>query len=182
MVKLNSATPSSPITMSGVLTETGVTATDPDSLKSTPSGGLVLTGGDDGTLTFIANPGMATQSAHSLKLSGANGVAIGGPDDSIFATAPTGTFYVTDTKTNAVYAISATGLVPGVSLFVNTGNAFGSVDMSTGVVTPLISGTGLHGIDFVPSATATPEPSTLGAGFIGLGFGALMIYRKRLAK
>lgn len=177
VVKLNSATPISPLTFSTIQTGVGVTAADPDSLKSTPAGNLVLTGGSDSTLTFISNPGTTSRTARSIVLSGAGGVQIGSPDDSSYATATSGTFYVTDTTTNAVYAISASGLIPGTSLFVNVGNAFGSVDPSTGLVTPLITGSGLHGIEFVPSATATPEPSTFAA--IGLGFGMLMLLRRR---
>lgn len=182
VVKLNSSTLSSPITFTTVLTGTGLVATDPDSLKTTPSGGLVLTSGGDGTLTFIDNPGLPSQSAHSVTLSGAAGVSIGSPDDSIYATASSGTFYLTDTKANTVYAVSATGLTAGSSLFANVGNAFGSVDASTGVFTPIVSGSGLHGIEFVPSVTMTPEPSTLGITLLGAALGMLVLHRRRLAR
>ncbi len=181
VVKLNSSTPSSPISQTGVVTGAGIAATDADSLKSTPTGGLVLTGEADGALNFIANPGQTNQSVRSIKLSGANGVTIGSPDDSIYATSTSGTFYMTDTTSNLVYAVSATGLTPG-SLFVNVGSSFGSVDPSTGVVTPLVNGVGLHGLDFVANTTATPEPATFGICLLAAGFGAVLIYRRRLVK
>lgn len=182
VVQLNNSTPTTPIGFSTVQTGTGILATDPDSLKSTPTGGLVLTGEGDHALTFITNPGSATQSASSVKLIGAGGATIGSPDDSIYATASSGTFYLTDTSANTVYAISATGLIPNSSLFVNVGNEFGSVDPTTGIVTSIMTGTGLHGLEFVPTAAAVPEPSTLGIGFAGIGLGGLAMLRRRFAK
>ena len=181
VVKLNSSTPSSPITQTGVVTGAGIMATDADSLKSTPAGGLVLTGEADGALNFITNPGQTNQSVRSITLSGANGAKIGNPDDSIYATSTSGTFYMADTTSNLIYAVAATGLTPG-SLFVNVGSSFGSVDPNTGVVTPLVDGSGLHGLDFVASTTATPEPASLGIYLLAAGFGALLVYRRRLAK
>ncbi len=181
VVRLNSSTPTTPMSFSTVVTGAGIVATDPDSLKATPNGGLMLTGEGDGTLTFITNPGLASQSATSLKLSAAPGATIGAPDDALYATATSGTFYLTDTTANMVYAIAATGLTPG-SLFVNVGNAFGSVDTNTGVVTSLFNGTGLHGLEFVPTASNVPEPASLGISLLGLGLGALAIARKRFAK
>jgi len=180
VVKLNSATPSTPVSFSTVLTQGSLLLTDPDSLKSTPTGGLVQTGEHDSALTFINNPGAANQTATSLKLVAAPGTTIGSPDDSIYATSGSGTFYLTDTSANTVYALSATGLTVG-SLFVNVGNEFGSVDLNTGVVTPIFTGTGLHGIEFVPAA-ATPEPASVGFSFLGLALGAVALIRKRSSK
>ena len=181
IVKLNNSTPTSPITLSTVLTGTGLLATDPDSLKSTPTGGLILTGEGDKALTFVANPGTSAQTATSLKLSLASGATIGSPDDALFATADSGTFYITDTTANTVYAIAASGIAPN-TLFVNTATAFGSVDPTTGVVTPLFTGTGLHGMEFVPSAAAVPEPSTLGITLAGIALSAAAVLRRRMAR
>ncbi|MBV8708441.1 MAG: PEP-CTERM sorting domain-containing protein [Acidobacteriaceae bacterium] len=181
IVKLNNATPTTPVTFTTVLTGTGLLATDPDSLKSTPTGGLILTGEGDGALTFVANPGMATQTATSLKLSAAPGATIGSPDDALFATADSGTFYIADTATNTIYAIAASGLTPN-SLFVSTATAFGSVDQTTGVVTPIITGRSLHGMEFVPSAAAVPEPSTFGISLAGFALGAVAVLRKCIAR
>ena len=175
VVKLNNPNPATPITFSTVQTGAGILATDPDSLKSTATGGLVLTGEGDGALTFITNPNTSAQSATTLKLSGANGAAIGSPDDSVYATAASGTFYVTDSSTGTVYAIQASGLVANTSLFVSVGNAFGSLDPTTGVVTPIITGTGLHGAEFV----ASPEPASIGMALAGAGIVALAAFRRK---
>ncbi len=180
IVKLNNPTPLSPVTFSTVLTQGSLLLTDPDSLKSTPAGGLVQTGEGDGALTFINNPGQASQTATSLKLVASAGTTIGSPDDSIYPTATSGIFYLTDTTANTVYALSATGLSTD-SLFVNVGDEFGSVDPNTGVVTPIFTGIGLHGIEFVPTA-ATPEPASWGFSLVGLVVGAAAIIRKRFSK
>lgn len=73
-----------------------------------------------------------------------------------------------------VYAISATGLTSG-SLFISVGNQFGSVDPATGVVTPILTGAGLHGADFV----ASPEPASIGMALAGFGMLAFGAYRRR---
>jgi hypothetical protein len=177
LVKLNSATPSSPIGFSTVLTGAGVLLTDSDSLKSTTAGNLVQTGGADGALTFINNPGTASQTATSLKLA-APGATIGSPDDSIYPTASSGTFYLTDTATNTVYSLFATGLSTS-SLYVNVGNEFGRVDLTTGVVTPILSGSSLHGLEFVASSSAVPEPTSVGMSLCGIALALLA--RKRFA-
>jgi hypothetical protein len=88
----------------------------------------------------------------------------GAPDDALFPNATSGTFYVADTGANVVYAITATGLVPNTSLYADVGNAFNSVDPNTGVVTPILTGTSPHGMDFV----ASPEPGALGLCCTGL--------------
>ena len=177
VVRLNNSTPTTPVSFSTVLTGAGISATDPDSLKATPTGGLILTGEGDQALTFITNPGTASQTASSVKLSGANGATIGNPDDAIYATADSGAFYVTDSSTNTVYAVTASGLVANTSLFVNVGNVFGSLDPTTGVVTPILTGTGLHGAEFV----AAPEPASLGMALVGAALLAFAVYRKRTA-
>ncbi len=181
VVKLNNSTPASPITQTAILTGVGIPATDPDSLKSTPAGELLLSGSNDRALNLVSNPGRANQSVKSILITGPNGTQIGTPDDAIFSTSAAGTFYLTDDTANMIYAVSATGLLPN-SLFVNTGGSFGIVDQTTGVVTPLVSGTSLHGIEFVPSTTATPEPGTLGISLLAAGFFAVLLYRRRLAK
>jgi len=57
------------------------------------------------------------------------------PDDSAFnGNATHGYFLMSDTGGNTVYKITATGLSPNMT-FVDMGNEFGSVDLSTGVVT-----------------------------------------------
>jgi hypothetical protein len=144
-----------------------IPATDPDSLKSGPNGSLVLSGEADQALIFINNPGQPGQSVSFLNLINAAGGPAGSPDDAIFPTAAQGTFYVADTGANTIYAITASGLVPNTSLYADVGDAFNSVNTSTGVVTPIFTGVSPHGMDFVVS---TPEPGALGLCSIGLIF------------
>jgi hypothetical protein len=150
------------------------TITDSDSLIRTPSGDLALTGEADQQIVFIHNPGQPGQSESFINLLGTDGKTITGfPDDTAYATAKSGYFILADTGANTVYKIYASGLTVG-SVFVDVGAEFGSLDLSTGIVTPIWTGTSPHGVEFVP----TPEPGTLSMfafGVIGL---AGMLRRK----
>jgi hypothetical protein len=127
---------------------------DPDSLKVTPSGDLQLSSGDDGQLIFVANPGTNEQAVSFLTLLDPMGARVSGLDDAVFATAGRGVFYLADTNNNRVLAITADNLERG-SLFASVGSlkAFVSVDLETGIVSPIVSVRGLngpHGLVFQP--------------------------------
>ena len=129
-----------------------ITQNDPDSLKVTGYGDLVLTSGDDGELIFVKQPGTCKQAVSFVKLRDAAGKAVSGLDDSVFATTREGTFYLTETGANQVLKIKATHLKPG-TLFASVGSlhALVSVDTKTGIATPVISNLkGPHGLEFVP--------------------------------
>ena len=183
----------SPLQVAGILNSTftgtnlangtlqSTTITDSDSLILDPSGDLVLTGEADQEIVFVHNPGTLNQSESFLALLGTNGQTISGfPDDTVFPTSTDGTFYVSDTGANTVYALSATGLAPG-SVYIDVGDEFGSLDTSTGVVTPLFTGVSPHGVIFVP---ATPEPASFffaGAALL-LAVGFRLRNRRALAR
>ncbi len=163
---------SSPLEVAGLLnsTFTGVnlatrhtassTITDPDSVIQDPNGDLALTGEADKEIVFIHNPGASNQSEQFVSLLGSNGTPVNGnPDDTVYPTATRGFIYLADTGANIVYRLSATGLTPG-SVYVDVGNEFGSLDLSTGVVTPVFQGVSPHGAQFVNAAITVPEPRT----------------------
>lgn len=130
---------------------------DPDSLKATPFGGLMLTSGDDGQVIFINDLEMTTRSVSFLNiLDPTSGKNVSGLDDVVFAISPQGSFYVADTGNNQVLKVDVSGLTP-MSLFASIGsiNAVASVDLKTGTATPFISSLKApHGLAFVPAFTS----------------------------
>jgi hypothetical protein len=128
------------------------TQNDPDSLKLTPDGDLMLTSGDDGQLIFVERPGTPQQSVSFLNVLDQTGNKTSGLDDAVFATAQQGTFYLADTNNNQVLKIEADNLPLG-SLYASVGslNYFAKIDQKTGRVTPLLTSvSGPHGLVFVP--------------------------------
>jgi hypothetical protein len=182
-------TPSGTLTTTSIITAqqtnplfTSSTQSPPDidSLKSTPSGQLVLTSeGDgppagapqDGRYTLISNPG-ASPTVTNLRITNSVMVNANKMDDVLFPGATSGTLYVADTNNNTIYAIQLTGLDPNTPIVTLGGfDEVALVNPTTGVVgTPLLSGlSGLHGLDFVPAAASAPEPSTWPMLLLGLG-------------
>jgi hypothetical protein len=89
-------------------------------------------------------------------------------------------FFIADTGGNTVYRIAATGLAPG-SVYIDVGDEFGILNLSTGIVTPIFTGVSPHGADFV-SFAQVPEPSTAELAAVGLLlFGALFVVKSRMA-
>jgi hypothetical protein len=175
----------SPLQISGILNSTftgtnlatglqaSTSITDSDSLILDPAGDLVLTGEADQEIVFVHNPGTANQTESFLALLGTGGQPLSGnPDDTVFPTAADGTFYVSDTGANTVYALSATGIAPE-SVYIDVGDEFGSLDTTTGIVTPIFTGVSPHGVIFV----ASPEPGTLLSGGGALLIGAIFALR-----
>ena len=192
-------TPSGTLTTTSILTAqqtnplfTSSTQAPPDidSLKSTPSGQLVLTSeGDglgpqwatsDGRYTLISNPGTASQTFTNVRITNAAGVNVNGMDDVIFPNAKAGTLYVSDTGTDKIYAVHLTGLNPNTPIIaLGSFDEVALVNPVTGVVgMPLLTGlTSVHGMDFV----AAPEPSTPALLLLGLGGLAGAAWRRRAA-
>jgi hypothetical protein len=126
---------------------------DPDSLKLTLTGDLMLTSGDDGQLIFASQPGTSKQSVSFLQLLDTTGAPVSGLDDAHFVNSSKGTFYVSDTNNNRVLAIQVTGMTVG-QLYAAVGslNEFAQVDLSTGVVTAVVSNLNApHGVLFIPT-------------------------------
>jgi hypothetical protein len=142
---------------------------DPDSLKSTPNGGLVLTSGADNAFTLISDPGTAAQSERFVKLT--NLPAGSSLDDVIIPTSSTGTFYVTNAGTNQIQAYKVTGLNTS-DAYASVGTEIVQVDLQTGAQTPLITGlSGSHGMAFVPSANNDPTVQSTSIFALGADVG-----------
>jgi hypothetical protein len=129
-----------------------ISDTDPDSLKLTPTGDLMLTGEADGQLIFVEKPGKPDQSVSFLQLiDPSTGLAISGIDDAVITTAQEEVFYLSDTGNNRVLKIEVDN-VPVGSLFcsISSLNYLGLVDIHTGVATPFVSNlNGPHGLELV---------------------------------
>ena len=123
---------------------------DPDSLKVDSAGDLVLDSQADGDLFFINAPGSPNQAALRLHLTNGtkNQITV---DDTVFPTTPAGTIYVVDTKGNTVYAVKSEAFQPaGAYSASDSDGILGKVDLSTGLVTPIVTGMkSPHGALFV---------------------------------
>jgi hypothetical protein len=129
------------------------TQNDPDSLNLTPSGGLMLSSGDDGQLIFVLNPASNDQKVAFLSLLTPARGPVSGLDDALFVTSQAGTFYLSDTGNNRVLKIEIENNAPG-TLYACVGslNQFATVSLTTGIVTPVVSNLNApHGLVFMPN-------------------------------
>jgi len=150
------ATPVLTMGATGLDLATGITQvtdqSDPDSLKETPWGGLMLTS-EDGSLTFVENPGKSNQAVSFLPLiDPTTGMQVGTMDDAVFVTTPSGSFFVADQGNNRVLKVDVSDMQTP-SLFANivSLNELANVDLKTGVITPFLTNLKApHGLVFVP--------------------------------
>jgi hypothetical protein len=140
-----------------------LTLTDPDSLSLVPStspkfaGDLMLDSQGDSMLVFISNPGTPAQTLTSVPV----GTQV---DGLAWATTATGTLVVTDSGTNRITTIAG-AFTPG-TLFVTApsdsgvGGFVGTVNLTTGAITPVATGfSSPTGLLFIPG---TPNPGPYG--------------------
>jgi hypothetical protein len=127
---------------------------DPDSLKVDSAGDLVLDSQADGDLIFINAPGSPNQAALRLHLTNDTTSQIT-VDDTVFPTTPSGTIYVVDTKGDTVYAVKSDAFQPGGAYSASDSDGIlGKVDLSTGLVTPVVTGMqSPHGALFVSAVS-----------------------------
>jgi hypothetical protein len=125
---------------------------DPDSLKVDASGDLVLDSQADGDLIFINSPGSQNQASLRLHLTNGTSKQIT-VDDTVFPTAPGGTILVVDTNGDTVYAVKSNAYQPGGAYSASDSDGIlGKVDLSTGLVTPIVTGMKTpHGALFIPA-------------------------------
>jgi secreted PhoX family phosphatase len=122
---------------------------DPDSLTFDPSGDLVLDNQAGTQLVFIKGAGTSHQTVRSLMI----GDAV---DDSLWPTASAGSFLISDTKANVIYALHSTSYSRS-TLYATTPNDsgvagfVGTIDLASGIITPVAIGLiSPHGMVFLP--------------------------------
>jgi hypothetical protein len=123
---------------------------DPDSLAVDDQGNLVLVNQGGSELVFLSNPGTAQQSVSRVP----TGTQL---DDTLWTAGGPGRLFVADSTNNAIYMLRANftagtvyTAVPGDS---GVGGFVGTVDISTGNVTPIATGFGSPtGLAFVPDS------------------------------
>ena len=128
---------------------TGATVTlnlqDPDSMTLDPQGDIVLDSQGDQELVIVAHPGGAHQKVSLLPLSyeTPSGPVSVETDDTNFATSRKGFILFADKNLNATYILKTDNFVPGTAYTAADGGPFvGTLDLGTGVVTPVVTGLG----------------------------------------
>jgi arylsulfatase A-like enzyme len=124
---------------------------DPDSMTVDKSGNLVLDSQADNELVTIHNPGTASQSVTVLPLSDAANLLPGaGVDDTLFTPSKNGEILVTD-RSGAIYLLRGAGVNPNLVLSAaQDAGELGSLNTTTGMFTPIISGLGSpRGLAFI---------------------------------
>jgi hypothetical protein len=121
---------------------------DPDSMTLDPLGNIVLDSQGDQQLIILSHPGEPNQRALRLPLSY---LTSSGPipvetDDTTFVTSSQGFLLIADKKLNTVFTLSKNAFAPGTAYTAADGGSFiGTVDLTTGVVTPIVTGLGNPG-------------------------------------
>jgi hypothetical protein len=116
---------------------------DPDSMTLDPLGNIVLDSQGDQQLIIVSDPGTRNQRALRLPLSF---LTPAGPmpvetDDTAFVTSTEGFLIFADKGLNTVYTLKRNAFSPGSAFTAADGGPFvGTLDLTTGVVTPVVTG------------------------------------------
>ena len=126
---------------------------DPDSMTLDPQGNIVLDSQADQELIFVSNPDSSNQRVLHLPLSfeTASGPMPVEVDDTAFVTSTQGFVLFADKGLNKVFALKKKAFVPGTAYTAADGGPFvGTIDLTTGVITPIVKGlSGPGGLVFV---------------------------------
>jgi hypothetical protein len=140
---------------------------DPDSMTLDPQGNIVLDSQGDQELIIVSNPG-TEQRVLRLPLSYVSPTGVAGVevDDTAFVTSPEGFILFADKKLNAVYLLKKNAFVPGAAYTAADGGPFvGTIDMTTGIITPIVTGLGNPGgLVFVDTSKTTRDDGHWGDG------------------
>lgn len=116
---------------------------DPDSMTIDTLGNLVLDSQGDQELIIVSNPGASNQRVLRLPLTylTSGGAAAVETDDTVFTTSSEGIILFADKGLNTVFALSKNAFAPGAAYTAADGGPFvGTIDMTTGIVTPIVTG------------------------------------------
>jgi len=121
---------------------------DPDSMTLDPQGNIVLDSQGDQELIIVSHPGTSNQAVLRLPLSflSSTGVTPVEVDDTAFVTSSEGFILFADKKLNTVFSLKKNAFVPGAAYTAADGGPFvGTIDMTTGIITPIVTGLGNPG-------------------------------------
>jgi hypothetical protein len=129
---------------------------DPDSMTLDTLGNLVLDSQGDQELIIVSNPGTPAQQALRLPLTyqTSSGPKPVETDDTAFVTSSQGFLLFADKGLNTVFSLSRNAFVPGAAYTAADGGPFiGALDLTTGVITPVVTGLkGPGGMIFVDTS------------------------------
>jgi len=140
---------------------------DPDSMTLDPLGNIVLDSQGDQELIIVSHPSGPDQRVLRLPLTY---LTPGGPmavetDDTAFVTSSEGFLLFADKGLNEVFTLGKNGFAPGSAYTAADGGPFvGTLDLTTGVVTPIVTGlSGPGGMVFVNTAPNAADYAPVGS-------------------
>jgi len=116
---------------------------DPDSMTLDPLGNIVLDSQGDQELIIVSDPGSSNERVLRVPLSYlVSGVSTPvETDDTAFVTSTQGFILFADKGLNTVFKLSKNAFVPGTAFTAADGGPFvGTVDLTTGIITPIVTG------------------------------------------
>jgi hypothetical protein len=116
---------------------------DPDSMTLDPLGNIVLDSQGDKELIIVSNPDSPNQRLLRLPLSylTPSGLTPVETDDTTFVTSTEGFILFADKGLNTVFTLQKKAFSPGTAYTAADGGPFvGTLDFTTGVVTPIVTG------------------------------------------
>jgi hypothetical protein len=137
---------------------------DPDSMTVDPEGNIVLDSQADHELIFVSKPGSSLQRVLHLPLTfqkPGGGLTAVEVDDTAFVTSTEGFILFADKGLNKVFALKKNAFAPGAAYTAASGGPFvGTIDLTSGVVTPIVTGLkGPGGMAFVDTTKRSTHES-----------------------
>jgi hypothetical protein len=140
---------------------------DPDSMTMDLLGNIVLDSQADQELIIVSNPGSSDQRVERLPLSykTPSGTARVEVDDTAFVTSTEGFILFADKTLNQVFKLKKQAFAPGEAYTAADGGPFvGTLDLSTGVITPIVTGVkGPGGLIFVDTSKHGDDAQQFGS-------------------